>query len=29
MSKLIWDEDSKRIYETGVSKGVSYPIQDD
>ena len=29
MSKLIWDEDSKRIYETGVSKGVLYPIQDD
>ena len=29
MSKLIWDEDSKRTYETGVSKGVLYPIQDD
>ena len=27
MSKLIWDEDSKRTYETGVSKGVLYPIQ--
>lgn len=29
MSKLIWDEDEKRTYETGVSKGVLYPIQDD
>ncbi len=29
MSKLIWDEDSKRTYETGVSKGVLYPIQND
>ena len=29
MSKLIWDEDSKRTYETGVSKGVLYPIQED
>ena len=29
MSKLIWDEDAKRTYETGVSKGVLYPIQDD
>ena len=28
MSKLIWDEDSKRTYETGVSKGVLYPIQE-
>ena len=24
MSKLIWDEDTKRTYETGVSKGVLY-----
>ena len=29
MSKIIWDEDSKRTYETGVSKGVLYPIQED
>lgn len=29
MSKLIWDEDKKRTYETGVSKGVLYPVQDD
>ena len=29
MSKLIWDEDAKRTYETGVSKGVLYPVQDD
>ena len=29
MSKLIWDEDEKRTYETGVSKGVLYPVQDD
>ena len=29
MSKLIWDEDTKRTYETGVSKGVLYPVQDD
>lgn len=29
MSKLIWDEDVKRTYETGVSKGVLYPVQDD
>lgn len=24
MAKLVWDETSKRIYETGVSKGVLY-----
>ena len=29
MSKLIWDEDAKRTYETAVSTGVLYPIQDD
>lgn len=25
MSKLVWDADSKRLYETGVSHGVFYP----
>lgn len=25
MSKLVWDETSKRLYETGVKKGVLYP----
>lgn len=25
MSKLVWDADSQRLYETGVSKGVVYP----
>ena len=25
MSKLVWDEVGKRLYETGVSKGVLYP----
>ena len=25
MSKLIWDQSSERIYETGVSNGVLYP----
>ena len=25
MAKLVWDETSKRFYETGVSKGVLYP----
>ena len=24
--KLAWDEDSKRLYETGVSKAVLYPM---
>ena len=28
MSKLTWDETGKRLYETGVQKGVLYPIQD-
>lgn len=27
MSKLIWDPVGKRTYETGVEKGVLYPIQ--
>lgn len=27
MAKLAWDETGKRLYETGVSKGVLYPIQ--
>lgn len=26
MAKLQWDETSKRLYETGVSKGVLYPL---
>lgn len=25
MSKLVWDADSERLYETGVSNGVVYP----
>ena len=25
MSKLVWDETGKRVYETGVNKGVLYP----
>ena len=25
MSKLVWDETGKRLYETGVNKGVLYP----
>lgn len=25
MSKLVWDETGKRLYETGVDKGVLYP----
>lgn len=25
MARLVWDEDSKRVYETGVSNGVVYP----
>lgn len=28
MSKLVWDADSKRLYETGTSKGVLYPRAD-
>jgi hypothetical protein len=27
MSKIVWDETGKRLYETGVEKGVLYPIQ--
>ena len=26
MSKLVWDEAGKRFYETGVNKGVLYPL---
>lgn len=29
MSKLDWDQTGERLYETGVSKGVLYPVQDD
>lgn len=28
MAKLTWDETSKRLYETGVEKGVLYPTDD-
>lgn len=27
MSRIIWDETGKRLYETGVEKGVLYPLQ--
>lgn len=27
MSKIVWDETGKRLYETGVDHGVLYPIQ--
>lgn len=27
MSKLVWDQSDKRLYETGVDHGVLYPIQ--
>ena len=27
MAKLVWDQTGDRLYETGVSKGVLYPIQ--
>ena len=27
MSKLVWDQSGKRLYETGVDHGVIYPIQ--
>ena len=27
MSKLTWDDTGKRLYETGVDRGVLYPIQ--
>lgn len=29
MSKLVWDQDATRLYETGVSKGVLYARDDD
>lgn len=29
MSKLVWDQDASRLYETGVSKGVLYRRDDD
>jgi hypothetical protein len=29
MSKLVWDETGKKVYETGVEKGVLYPMDDD
>lgn len=25
MARIVWDEDSKRLYETGVDRGVLYP----
>lgn len=28
MPKLVWDADSERLYETGVSQGVHYPRSD-
>lgn len=27
MSKLVWDQSGKRLYETGIDHGVLYPIQ--
>lgn len=27
MSKIVWDETGKRLYETGVKQGVLYPMQ--
>lgn len=29
MSKLIWDKIGERLYETGISNGVLYPVQSD
>lgn len=29
MSKLVWDADASRLYETGTSKGVLYPRSDE
>ena len=26
--KIVWDETAKRFYETGISKGVLYPVQE-
>lgn len=28
MSKLVWDDTGKRLYETGVKNGVLYPLSD-
>ena len=28
MSALIWDQDGQRLYETGVDRGVCYPMND-
>jgi len=28
MAKLQWDQTGERFYETGVSKGVLYPVTD-
>lgn len=28
MSKLTWDDTGKRLYETGIDRGVLYPIQE-
>ena len=27
MSKLVWDKTGERLYETGVDRGVVYPVQ--
>lgn len=29
MSKLVWDQTGERTYETGVDRGVLYPLQED
>lgn len=29
MAELVWDQVGERLYETGVDKGVLYPIQED
>ena len=29
MSKLVWDQDGERLYETGIEQGVLYPRSDD
>lgn len=29
MSKLVWDQDGERLYETGTEQGVLYPKSDD
>lgn len=28
MSKLVWDQTGERLYETGVDRGVVYPVKD-